>query len=150
MQITDTDPVTILVAEDDPDHQILIKEALNRTRVLNDISFVENGQEALDFLRHKGKYLGNKDEPPGLILLDLNMPLKSGHEVLHEIKGDPDLRSIPVVILTTSDTPEDISNTYDLGANSYITKPVSFDRLVEVICKLTDYWFQIVRLPDND
>ncbi len=150
MQITDQGPATILVAEDDPDHQVLIKEALNRTRLSNEINFVENGQEALDFLRHKGKYSGNDREPPGLILLDLNMPLKSGREVLHEIKGDPDLRSIPVVILTTSDTPDDISSTYDLGANSFITKPVSFDRLVDVIRKVTDYWFQIVRLPIRD
>lgn len=143
------DPITILVAEDDPDHQLLIDHALKQARLANGVEFVEDGQDALDFLRREGKYAGNDAPLPGLILLDLNMPRKGGLEALNEIKADPALRSIPVVILTTSDAPDDVSKTYDLGANSFITKPVSFDQLVEVTGSLTDYWFQIVRLPQS-
>lgn len=149
MQTESENSILILVAEDDPDHQLLIDEALKQARIANNVEFVEDGQYALDFLRHEGNYADNVGPLPGLILLDLNMPRMGGIDTLTEIKTDPVLRSIPVVILTTSDDPSDISKTYDLGANSFITKPVSFDQLADVIHKLTNYWFQIVRLPKN-
>lgn len=149
MQPDDDRAIIILIAEDDPDHQLLVRAALRQARLANEVEFVNDGQEALDYLRKEGEYADNSQPPPDLILLDLNMPRKSGIDVLSEIKVNPRFRSIPVVILTTSDAPDDIATTYDLGANSFITKPISFERLVEVTNKLTDYWFKIVRLPPS-
>lgn len=141
-------PITILMADDDEDDRLMTKEALEESRVANDIRFVTDGEELLDYLYRRGEYSDPEKSPrPGLILLDLNMPKKDGREALREIKADPDLRQIPVVVLTTSKDEEDIIRTYDLGVNSFITKPVSFEGLVFVINTLAQYWFQIVQLP---
>ena len=142
-------PITILIADDDADDRMMASEALEESRLANDLRFVEDGEELLDYLYHRGKFAGDGAAPrPGLILLDLNMPRKDGREALREIKGDPALRSIPVVVLTTSKAEEDIYRTYDLGVNSFITKPVQFESLVEVMKALGRYWFEIVELPD--
>jgi CheY-like chemotaxis protein len=139
-------PITILIAEDDPDDQLLTREALDESRIANAVYFVEDGQELMDFLHQAGIY---QDAPrPDLILLDLNMPRKDGREALAEIKSDPLLRSIPVVILTTTKANEEVLYAYNLGANSFIVKPVSFEGLVNAVRVLTQYWFSIVRLPD--
>ncbi|MFZ0533581.1 MAG: response regulator [Anaerolineales bacterium] len=141
-------PVIFLMADDDPDDRLLIKEAFQESLVSNSIYFVEDGVELLDYLRRQDKFANPSDAPaPDLILLDLNMPRKDGREALAEIKSDPHLRYIPVVVLTTSKAEEDIMRSYDIGAASYITKPVTFDGLVESIKGLGQYWVQIVRLP---
>ncbi len=141
--------VAILMADDDEDDRLMAKEALDEARLVNDFHFVEDGEELLDYLYHRGKYANPANSPrPGLILLDLNMPKKDGREALKEIKSDPELRQIPIVVLTTSKAEEDVLRTYDLGVNSYITKPVTFEGLVEVMKSLTQYWFEIVKLPE--
>lgn len=142
-----SDSITILMADDDADDRMLATEAMRESRLNNDFRCVEDGQELMDYLTHRGKYAGANAPRPGLILLDLNMPRKDGRQALAEIKSDPDLRRIPVVILTTSKTEEDVLRTYDLGANSYIAKPVTFDGLVEIVRTLGQYWFTIVELP---
>jgi two-component system, response regulator len=148
--IKDAKPITILMADDDPDDCVLTKEALEDARLINDLRFVENGEELLEYLRRQGKYAPPADAPfPGLILLDLNMPRKDGRTVLKEIKDDPDLRSIPVVVLTTSKADEDIYKSYDLGVNSYIVKPVTFEALVDILQTLEKYWFEIVESPSG-
>ena len=134
------------MADDDADDRMLAKEALEESRVLNDLHFVEDGEELLDFLNRRGRF---SDAPrPGLILLDLNMPKKDGREALKEIKADSDLRRIPVVVMTTSKAEEDIFRSYDLGASSFITKPVTFDRLVDLMKTLGQYWVEFVELPE--
>lgn len=141
-------PITIVIAEDDPDDRFLAKEALEESRLHNIIRFVEDGEELMEYLRREGRYKDLPDGPrPGLILLDLNMPRKDGREALREIKGDKLLRQIPIVVLTTSKSDEDIVRSYDLGVNSFITKPVTFEGLVEVMRTLQKYWFEIVELP---
>ena len=141
-------PIVILMADDDADDRLLAKDALSECRLANDLHLVENGEELLDYLKRRGKYTDLANAPrPGLILLDLNMPKKDGREALKEIKADPDLRKIPVVVLTTSKADTDIARIYDLGANSFIAKPVSFDSLVEVMKTIGRYWFEIVELP---
>lgn len=143
-------PVPILIADDDFEDMEMIREAFVESRLLNKIFFVHDGEELLDFLRHEGKYQdANKYPEPGLILLDLNMPKKDGKEALREIKRNENLRHIPVVVLTTSQAEEDVYRTYDLGVNSFITKPVDFDSLVQVMKDLGHYWFEIVTLPTN-
>lgn len=143
--------ITILVAEDDPDDREMIKEAMKECRLANDIHFVEDGEQLVNYVYRRGSYAALQTAPrPGLILLDLNMPRKDGREALREIKADPDLRRIPVVVLTTSKAEEDILRTYDLGVNSYITKPVSFASLVETVKVLGQYWFEIVQLPSHE
>jgi CheY-like chemotaxis protein len=123
-------------------------EALAESRLANDLRLVEDGEELMDYLHRRGRYSDPADAPrPGLILLDLNMPRKDGREALMEIKQDPELRKIPVVVLTTSQAEEDIYRTYDLGVNSFITKPVMFESLVNVMRTLGKYWFEIVELP---
>ncbi|HEY4563830.1 MAG TPA: response regulator [Thermoanaerobaculia bacterium] len=140
--------ITILLAEDDADDRLLVKEALAEGRVLNELRSVEDGEELLDYLRRRGRYADPEESPrPGLVLLDLNMPRKDGREALREIKSDADLKRIPVVVMTTSKAEEDIVRSYDLGANSYITKPVTFERLVELMKVLGRYWFELVELP---
>lgn len=142
--------VKIIVADDDADDRLLIKDALMEARLLNDVEFVEDGQELMDRLRGHGRFADTPCPPyPGLVLLDLNMPRKDGREALEEIKSDPKLRHIPVVILTTSKTEMDIFHTYNLGVNSFITKPVRFSELVNVIAATTSYWLEIVSLPPD-
>jgi len=141
------DPITILLADDDPDDRFMAQEALETSRLANDLVMVEDGEELMDYLLRGGRYADRPAGQPGLILLDLNMPRKDGREALEEIKSDPDLRRIPVVVLTTSKAEEDILRTYDLGVNSFITKPVTFDGLVEVMQELGRYWLEIVELP---
>lgn len=142
--------VTILIADDDPDDRLMVKEALEEARLLNKVDFVKDGEELLDYLKRVNKYEHLADNPlPGLILLDLNMPRKDGREALKEIKSDPVLHCIPIVILTTSKTEEDIFRSYNLGVNSYITKPVTFKDLVEIMRIVTKYWFEVVELPCN-
>lgn len=143
-------PITILLADDDSDDRMLAEDALAESRLANAVRYVEDGEELLDYLYHRGKYADPESAPrPGLILLDLNMPRKDGREALREIKADASLRRIPIVVLTTSKAEEDIYRTYDLGVNSFITKPVTFDGLVEVMKVLNRYWFEIVELPDS-
>jgi CheY-like chemotaxis protein len=140
--------IVILMADDDADDRLLAKDALTECRLSNELHFVENGEELLDYLLRRGRYTSLGDAPrPGLILLDLNMPKKDGREALKEIKADPELRKIPVVVLTTSRADTDIGRIYELGANSFISKPVSFDSLVDVMKILGRYWFEIVELP---
>jgi CheY-like chemotaxis protein len=144
----DKKSITILYADDDLDDQILVKEALHEARLANDIQFVCDGEELVDYLLNRGQFLDeDKYSRPGLILLDLNMPKKDGREALKEIKANPALRAIPIVVLTTSKVEEDILRTYDLGVNSFIIKPVTFNSLVEIIKTLAAYWFDIVQLP---
>jgi CheY-like chemotaxis protein len=143
-------PITILLADDDADDRILAQDALKESRLANDLRCVENGEELMDYLFRRGAYADPETSPaPGLILLDLNMPRKDGREALREIKSHPHFRSIPVVVLTTSKAEEDIYRSYDLGVNSFITKPVTFDGLVNVMRALGKYWFEIVELPVN-
>ncbi len=138
----------ILMAEDDADDRLLARDALAEARLAGDLHFVQDGEELIDYLRHLGKYAPPAVAPrPGLILLDLNMPRKDGREVLREIKADLDLRRIPVVVLTTSRADTDIGGIYELGANSFISKPVKFDALVNVMEALAEYWFGVVDLP---
>lgn len=140
--------LNILMADDDEDDRLLAKEALHESRVLNQVNFVEDGVELLAYLKGDGAFSDRSEYPmPGLILLDLNMPKKDGREALREIKADPALRRIPVVILTTSKAEEDMLKGYDMGAASYITKPVTFEALVELMRTLGKYWVEIVELP---
>ena len=141
-------PITILLADDDADDRMMAADALAESRLANDLRFVEDGEELMDYLYRRGRFSDPSDAPrPGLILLDLNMPRKDGREALSEIKSDPELRKIPVVVLTTSQAKEDIYRTYDLGVNSFITKPVMFESMVAVMKALGKYWFEIVELP---
>jgi CheY-like chemotaxis protein len=140
--------ITILLADDDPDDRKLTQDAFVENRLVNVLHCVEDGEELMEYLRRQGRYVAQKDAPlPGLILLDLNMPRKDGREALKEIKADPELRRIPIVVLTTSKAEEDILRTYDLGVNSYVTKPVTFKSLVELVKVLGRYWFEVVELP---
>jgi CheY-like chemotaxis protein len=142
--------VVILMADDDPDDRELTRDALRESRLANELHFVEDGAALLDYLRRRGAYSRPGSAPrPGVILLDLNMPRKDGREALREIKADPELRDIPIVVLTTSRAEQDIAQSYDLGANSFITKPVTFAGLVEVMRGLGNYWFDIVELPPS-
>ncbi|MBO9641154.1 response regulator [Siphonobacter aquaeclarae] len=141
-------PVVLLVADDDEDDREMTREALEENFVLNEIRFVADGVELTDYLLRRGRYADPASSPrPGLILLDLNMPRKDGREALREIKTNPDLRSIPIIVLTTSQAEEDIVKSYDLGVNCFITKPVTFRDFIEVTKSLGQYWFEIVQLP---
>ena len=143
-------PITILMADDDADDRKLTLEAFEENHLANDLRFVEDGEELLDYLNQRGKYAAEGAAPmPGLILLDLNMPRKDGREALQEIKANPLLRNIRVVIMTTSKAEADIIRSYNLSAASYITKPITFEGLVEVIKTLGKYWLEIVELPPN-
>lgn len=141
----------ILLAEDDPDDQMFAREALEASRLANALYIVEDGEELMDYLHRRGEYEDPTDSPrPGLILLDLKMPRMNGLEALEEIKSDSALRRIPVVVLTTSGVDEDISRSYDLGVNSFIRKPVTFEGLVEAVREIGRYWFQMVELPPEE
>ena len=144
-------PIRILIADDDADDRMLIEDAFVEARLNNPIDFVNDGEQLMDYLKREGDYAHLTEESvPGLILLDLNMPKKDGRTALKEIRADDYLRRIPIVILTTSKSEEDILRTYNLGVNSFITKPVSFDGLVEVVQVLSKYWIEIVALPPED
>lgn len=140
-------PIAILLVEDNPGDVRLTKEALRDSKVRNNLFVVDNGADAIAFLRREKEYA--EVPRPGVVLLDLNLPKKDGREVLEEIKGDPDLRRIPVVVLTSSQSDDDIVRTYDLHANCYVTKPVGLDEFMNVVQKIEDFWFDIARLPPS-
>ena len=140
--------ITVLVADDDPDDRLLIKDAFDENNVSNPLAFVNDGEELMDYLHRRGAYEHLRNAPlPGIILLDLNMPKKDGRAALKEIKADEALQCIPVVVLTTSRAHEDIARTYGLGVSSFITKPVTFEALCDMVKTLSHYWFEIVALP---
>ncbi len=140
--------IDILLVEDNPGDVRLTREALKDAKVLNDVHVVQDGVEAMQFLHREGKFVNVPT--PDMILLDLNLPRKDGREVLAEVKADPKLKRIPVVILTTSKADEDIIRTYNLHANAYITKPVDLNRFIEIIHTLEEFWFSIVKLPPKE
>lgn len=143
-----TKPHIILMAEDDSDDRLLAQDALVESGLATDVHFVEDGVELMDYLNRKNKFSQMATAPrPGLIILDLNMPKKDGREALREIRANPDLRKIPVVVFTTSTADTDISRVYELGANSFISKPVAFNSLVDVMKAIGQYWFSVVVLP---
>jgi CheY-like chemotaxis protein len=140
--------IHILIAEDDEEDRMLTIDALSESLLVNRVDFVEDGEDLMNYLHNKGKYADKTAFPlPGLILLDLNMPRKDGREALKEIKSDKRFKKIPVIVLTTSKAEEDIIRTYDLGVNSFITKPVSFNGMVSTMKALGKYWLEIVELP---
>lgn len=141
-------PIDILLVEDSPTDVLMTREALEFSKVMNRLFTVEDGVQAMEFLRRKGKYA--EVPRPDLVLLDLNLPRKGGREVLAEIKADPALKSIPVVILSTSKADEDIAKSYDLHANCYVAKPVEFYKFAEVIQSIREFWFGVVSLPRQD
>lgn len=146
--IRNNSPVRIVVADDDADDRMMIKDAFEESKLSNPVDFVEDGVQLLEYLRREDPYQKLASQPyPGFILLDLNMPRKDGRTVLKEIKSDPILHRIPIVILTTSKAEEDIIKTYNLGVNSFICKPVSFDKLVDIVKTVGHYWIEIVALP---
>jgi CheY-like chemotaxis protein len=147
LPMTTRNPVSILMAEDDPDDQLLVQRAFASANLAPDLRFVNDGEELLDYLYHRDGHSEETSPQPGLILLDLNMPKKDGREALMEIKTDPELREIPVVVLTTSNREEDIFHAYALGASSYIVKPLVFFELVQIVKTLDTYWLETVRLP---
>jgi CheY-like chemotaxis protein len=140
MTFEETQPISVLLVEDDPGDVVLIEEAFEHNKVRNTLKTVGDGVEAMEYLR-------SGDQRPDLILLDLNLPRKDGREVLAEVKADPELRSIPVVVLTTSKAEEDILRSYDLHANAYVTKPVDFNRFIEVVRQIDEFFVTVVKLP---
>jgi CheY-like chemotaxis protein len=143
-------PIVILMADDDEDDILLTQKALQKGKLLNTLYSVRDGEELLDYLLHQGEYTDPAKAPrPGIILLDLNMPRKDGREALKQIKAHEELRDIPIVVFTTSKAEEDIYRTYALGVSSFITKPVTFEALIEVTQTLGKYWFEIVTLPSE-
>jgi two-component system, response regulator len=150
MMHNDAQQIVILLADDDPDDREMTRKALQKNRLANDFYTVADGVELMDFLHHRGRYAPPALSPtPGLILLDLNMPKKDGREALAEIKADRTLRRIPVVVITTSQAEEDVLRAYDLGSNSFISKPITLPGLVQAMLVLGQYWFQIVTLPET-
>jgi CheY-like chemotaxis protein len=139
--------VHILLIEDSPTDVMLTREAMEQYKMLNPLDLVEDGVEAMDYLLGRGKYADRERARPGLIILDLNLPRMSGREVLYELKNDPELRNIPVVVLTTSKSEEDVARAYCLHANCYITKPVDFAKFIEVVRSINEFWFGVVTLP---
>ncbi len=144
------EPVVILMADDDDDDFLLTQKALKQSKLLNTLVRVKDGEELIDYLMGRGEYENVETLRPGIILLDLNMPRKDGREALKEIKEHEELRNIPVVVFTTSKAEEDVYRTYQLGVNSFITKPVTFTNLLEVMTSLGRYWFEIVELPKEN
>lgn len=146
MTLSDSSSV-ILLAEDDEDDYLITKMAFQKSQIRNPLHHVKNGEELMDYLRHNGRYASENPPCPILILLDLNMPKMDGREALKAIKSDPKLKKIPVVILTTSKSEEDILLTYELGANSFIKKPTNFHDFLKILGSLTEYWLRVVKLP---
>jgi len=140
--------IEVLLVEDDPGDTLMIREAFEDNKVRNRLTCVTDGVQAIEYLRHEGEHAGSPR--PDLILLDLNLPRKDGREVLAEIKADDDLRTIPVVVLTTSQAEEDVLRSYKLHANAYVTKPVDFERFIEVVRQIDDFFVTVVKLPTND
>jgi CheY-like chemotaxis protein len=138
-------PIEVLLVEDDPGDVLLIREAFDFNKVHNNLNVVSDGEQALDYLRGAGDYADRTR--PDLVLLDLNLPRKDGREVLAEVKSDPDLRTIPIVVLTTSEAEEDVLKSYQLHANAYVTKPVDFERFVSIVRQIDDFFVSVVRLP---
>ena len=146
-----TKSIIMMYAEDDPEDRMLLKDAWEESDLSNELHFVEDGEALMDYLYRRGKYAELSGQPlPGLILLDLNMPKKDGREALGEIKADPSLRRIPIVVLTTSREEEDIIRSYDMGVSGFIIKPVTFESLCEMIKGVSKYWFEIVELPPQE
>ncbi|MEX0600464.1 MAG: response regulator [Rhodothermales bacterium] len=146
--ILKSNPISVLLAEDDPDDRMLTRRAFEVSELNSELRTVENGEDLIQYLRKEGKYAGVREAPrPGLILLDLNMPRLDGRDALRTIKSDSDLRRIPVVVFTTSDATHDITQCYDLGANAFVTKPVTFDGLQSAIQRLGAFWFEVANLP---
>jgi CheY-like chemotaxis protein len=145
MQSEAGEPIEILLAEDNPGDVRLTEKALERGKIVNNLHVTENGVEAMRFLRREGEYAG--EPQPDLVLLDLNMPRKDGREVLEEMRGDPELRRIPVVVLTSSEAEEDVVRSYELSANAYLTKPVDFEGFVDIIERIEEFWFSVVKMP---
>ena len=141
---------TLLLADDDPDDRLLVKDALEESRLVADLRLVEDGEELMEYLYRRDRYTEPNNSPhPDLILLDLKMPRKSGYQALEEIKATPELRYIPIVILTTSKAEEDVARAYASGANSFIVKPTSFGALIEAMNTLGGYWFELITLPPS-
>jgi CheY-like chemotaxis protein len=138
-------PIEVLLVEDDPGDVLLIREAFDFNKVHNNLNVVNDGEQALAYLKNQGRYAGA--HRPDLVLLDLNLPRKDGREVLAEVKADADLRTIPVVVLTTSEAEEDVLKSYQLHANAYVTKPVDFERFVAIVRQIDDFFVSVVRLP---
>lgn len=147
---TNKDTIAILMADDDDDDFVLTQKALRQGKLLNTLIRVKDGEELLDYLLKRGDYIDQETIRPGVILLDLNMPRKDGREALREIKSNPELSDIPVVVFTTSKAEEDIYKSYQLGVNSFITKPVTFENLIKVMQTLGEYWLEIVALPQHN
>ncbi|NQZ90657.1 MAG: response regulator [Colwellia sp.] len=142
--------IRIHMCDDDPDDQLLVSDALEEAQLSTPIDFTNNGKELLQYLNREGEFSHLVDQPlPGLILLDLNMPVMDGREVLSKLKQHEKFRSIPIIVLTTSKAEAEIVRTYNMGVNSFIMKPVSFDSLVEMIKSVTNYWFHLVSLPQK-
>lgn len=142
------EPVEILLAEDNPGDVKLTRKALEQGNIINNLHVVDNGVKAMQFLRQEGEYAD--EVRPDLVLLDLNMPQKDGREVLEDIKADPELRRIPVVVMTSSAAEEDIVQSYDLHANAYLTKPVSYDGFLDIVRSIEDFWLTVVKMPPKD
>jgi len=145
MNLSDSKPIEILLVEDSPSDAKLTMEALEAGKIANRLNHVEDGVEAMDFLRRQGKYA--KATRPDLIMLDLNLPKKDGREVLKELKNDPSLKTIPIIVLTTSRSDKDVLQSYELNANCYITKPVDFEHFIEVVESIEQFWLTVVTLP---
>lgn len=139
--------VHILLVEDSPTDVMLTREAMEQYKVLNPLDIIDDGVDAMDYLKGRGKYAGREPTRPGLIILDLNLPRMSGREVLFELKQDPELRNVPVVVLTTSKSEEDVMKSYCLHANCFITKPVDFSKFIDVVRSINEFWFGVVTLP---
>ena len=147
LNFSDSRPVEILLVEDSPSDAALTREALEKGKIANNLNCVGDGVEALEYLNRQGKFANAKR--PDLIMLDLNMPRKDGKEVLKELKSDPSLKTIPVIVLTTSRAEQDVLQSYQLSANCYITKPVDFKSFIDVVKSIEQFWLSVVTLPAN-
>lgn len=145
--MSDTSPIEILLVEDNPGDVVLVREAFAEAHIANTLHVAKDGEEAMRYLRKEANHA--EARRPDLVILDLNLPRKDGREVLADVKGDPDLRSIPVIVMTSSSAEEDIVRSYDLHANAYVTKPLDIDQFLIAVRRIEDFWLQLVRLPDG-